>query len=248
MALLLGTGAEAAAQGAAVELEVARKPGLYLVVDAAAGKLEVRSRGLTLDAAALLGAEVRFYRPAWGEVEVRELPAGGWRVATDAPAEYRQVVAPLELRPYPEAADAGGGGAATGGPMPAAGTASAAGAVEPPTSYRVQLEEGWELRIGPGMPEAGWVRRLGSTLSRGWWAWRGRPQPAPPTLVLVLEAGDAQRLHHLFRAGLPILLVPVPPVSVSETRVQGPARDCRPPVAGRHSPGWKGGGTSAWSS
>ena len=205
------TEALAAAQGAAgpgpaaalaLEVELARTGAVYLLIDPVSDLLEIKSRGVVLDAVPLAGFALLGYRPARGAAPPAavELPAV-WTVTDDAAAAYRQVIAPGELRPFePEAAE-----------EEPPSTAVAEALPPPPASYRVGLDGGWALNVGPRLPSGGWPSRLRHAVGDGWARWRGRPVDERNLLAVAVAAEDAQRLHHLFRPEMKVLVVAPPP-------------------------------------
>jgi len=186
---------------ASLELALARGPEVYLVVDAGASRLSIRSRAMELDAVALATV-----RAAWqgegvtaGSPPTVEVPAV-WRV-TEAPAgDWRRVVAPAELTPY---ADGG-----TAGEPAVVDLRSPTPGLSRPDRFVVPTDSGWRLAVatsvGDVVPVGGWRRVV-----RGWRrVLRRADAPVPPTLVLVVtDPEDVQRLVHLFRAGTAVLLV-----------------------------------------
>jgi hypothetical protein len=70
----------------------------------------------------------------------------------------------------------------------------------------VQLDVGWQLYLVNEPPRLGWFRRFGAAIRDGWQRLRGEEPLHPPLVTLVVAPDDAQRLHHLFRTGMPILV------------------------------------------
>ncbi len=192
------------------ERELARTQDLYLVVTAEPPAVEVKARGLSLERLPLAGVAVLLRSEAGGAATAAAALPAVWRVseegAVDAP---RRLIAPAELVPEPE----------EGAEAPAA--AAAAPEEEPlpvpPAEYRVGLDGGWELWIGADLPATGPLARLGAAVASGWRAlWRSGPQPPPGALALAADEETARSLHHLFRAGLPVLVAgPPAPESVA---------------------------------
>ena len=177
------------------ELALARRPGLYLVLDLEHGRLLVKARGMELDQAPVTDA--RLVVPAAAEggasVDLPKLPAV-WRVAHPPSENWRQVVAPPTLVPYREDEE------------PPLSSASASSEPPPPAQYRVELDNGWTLAVGSSPPTR-LGRRLLARLRSGWDRLRGRPAVTrPPMLVVQTSADNARRLVHVFRPGLAILL------------------------------------------
>lgn len=186
-----------------LETELARKPDLYLVLDAAARRLEVRARRMTLNGVELAEIAVLTFRPMFGggrSTPRLEAPSI-WRV-TEGPGDAdRETIAPVTLRPYSEEEEE------VEAPAPAPGSPAAPpGEEQKPASYRVALDNGWQLLLTPESPRLGWFRRLGASVRDGWLRLRGREPAHPPLVALVVAPDDARRLHHLFRTGTPILV------------------------------------------
>jgi hypothetical protein len=183
-----------------LELELARRPALYLVIERDGRQLSVRVRGLELDSVRL--SAVRVVRQGTGvdtEGPAELSSPQVWRV-TDAPAEnWRRVVAPEVLVPFAEDG---------GQPEPAAGGApSPTPPPSRPDRYTVATDSGWRLAVAPSVEAAapvGWWRRV----VNGWRRIVGEPEPAfPPTLVVVVsDPDDARRLVHLFGPGTAVLV------------------------------------------
>ncbi len=186
----------AAGSGPELELALARRPGLYLVVDPGRGQLVVKARGMELDRVPLRAVELLLPVPPAGEAgeaEV-ELPEV-WRVVHAPKEEWRPVVAPPTLVPYREQEEP---------PVPAV---TATPEPRPPAQYRVELDHGWMLAMGSN-PPTNLGRRLLARVRTGWNRLWGRPvDTGPPTLVVETSADDARRLLHMFRPGVSILLV-----------------------------------------
>jgi hypothetical protein len=71
----------------------------------------------------------------------------------------------------------------------------------------VHLEGGWELAVLDRPPRRGFWTRYLEAVRSGWSRLIGRRTPQPPLVALSMETEDAQRLHHLFRSGLNVLVV-----------------------------------------
>lgn len=229
-AVLVAAGVTAAAPAAndplrAAERELARTADLYLVIAAEPPAAEVKARGLTLERLPLEGVAVLLRHEPGGGTAPAALPAV-WRVseegAVDAP---RKLIAPAELVPAPSE---DGGEAEEDAAAPAAGAPAAAEdepLPEPPAEYRVGLDGGWELWIGAGLPSTGPLARFAAAVAGGWRAlWGSGPEPLPGAIALAADRETAQRLHHLFRAGLPVLVAgpapgaPAPGPAVADVR------------------------------
>lgn len=189
-----------------MELALAEKRDLYLVLHLAERRLEIKARGLVLDTVALTDAALIHYTPpgaAATPVDV-ELPALRSVVEPDARA-VRKVVTATELVPYP------GDDAAESAPTaPEESTShSPRGGQpdpEPPASYRAGLDGGWEVwidqdSVGPALGE-----RLRRVLVDRWRSVGGEPAAERVILGLAMPPEDGRRLHHLLDEGA-ILLV-----------------------------------------
>jgi len=192
--------AHAAQTAAELELQLARTPHLYLVVDLCAATLEVKARGVVLDRMNLNQVEIEATQPVvgrrcWPELALPQL----WRVSQPPEATWRRLVEPTELRQYNDRES-----------EPPAVTA-AQDVVELPAHFACEVDTGWQVVVGQRVG-GGWWRRLAAAAADSWRRWRGRaPVPAPPRLVLETAPDDARRLVHLFQVNLPILLVARPP-------------------------------------
>ncbi len=198
-AVCLGGGEKAPVATAALELGLAQQGDLYLVLDPQRRVLEVKARGVVLDAVAITGFVLLAHRPARPvspPVPV-DLPAV-FVVEDDAEASHRRLLAPAALVPYseePEAAAPPTGVALEEAPIP-----------EPPPAYRVRLQGGWALELGTGTPAEGVFGQLGQALRRGFARLARRPVDVPALIAAAVGPEDGRRLHHLFRRGTPILL------------------------------------------
>lgn len=192
-----GAGPEALLEA---ELEAARGRDLYLVLDPAVPSLEVRARGMTLHTVPLEGVTLLVYRPLRGAEPELSLPRV-LTVAEEPEDPHRKRIAPPELQPFEE--EDGEDGQAT----QEAADAPPDLLPDPPASYEVGLEEGWELLVTPEPPGTGLLSRLGRALADGWARLWRRPVARPPLLVLEAAAEEGRRLHHLFREGTRILVV-----------------------------------------
>jgi hypothetical protein len=211
-ALVLG-GAPLAAQSAdvlhlrAIELEadLAKKPALYLVLDPAAHKLEVRVRGTALTEVPIREMSSLLFAGLFAHGEAPPLPAPALWTVVEGPGDTdRETLAPTTLRPYTEEEEAE---PAAKGTAPAAPAKPKVDSDKPP-SYRVRLDVGWQLYLVNEPPRLDRLRRFGAAIRDGWQRLHGQEPSHPPLLALVVAPEDAQRLHHLFRSGMPILVLP----------------------------------------
>jgi len=190
------------AVGLALELELARTPTVYLVLDPWVGKLEIKARGLVLetvpvDRVAVLTLAPLVSRPASA---VLELPTM-WRLVSAPEESWRREVAPTTLRPYSEDEVA-----PTPTPTPKLQTAPAAPAPAVPDDYACLAENGWQLRV-TATRTGGLRQRLVDSIASGWRRLGGEALPQrPSTLVVEVTSEDARRLCHLLRPGLAVIL------------------------------------------
>ena len=189
-----------------MEAELARKPGVYLVLDPQRRVLEVRSRGAVLDAVGLAGIEIVSQQP----VLRRDIPAhppipAVWTVEQGAGDSDREVVEPTELRPAPkmgEDDDAEPAPSAT----PAAPTPTPTPVPLPPVSYRNRLSNGWDLWITDALPPQDRFQTFVAAVKDGWRRLRGLGEDRIPAVALAMTGEDARRIHHMLRTGMPILV------------------------------------------
>jgi hypothetical protein len=156
--------AEPSARSSAAELELglASRPQLYLVLDAVEPSLEIRARGMALDRIEVRAAAVCSVQPLLGRHRCPELETPlVWRVSGAPAIGWRRIVAPSELRRYTDEA------AADAQPVPA----EPAQAV--PEAYHADLDSGWQLVISTG-PTGGVWRRLADGVGDSLRAWTGR--------------------------------------------------------------------------
>lgn len=185
-----------------LEAELAKKPALYLVLDPAAGRLEVRVRGTALTQVPVAEVSELVFAGLFGSGEAPPLRAPAlWTVVRGPGDTDRETLAPTTLRPYSEDDEEEAGATS---PAPA----KPKGDGDKPTSYRVQLDVGWQLYLVNEPPRLDRFRRFGAAIRDGWLRMQGEEPSHPPLLALVVKSEDAQRLHHLFRSGMPILVLP----------------------------------------
>lgn len=192
-----------------LELVLARTGDVYLKLDPGCLELGVSAGGVELTSVPLAGVELLGYRPARraapsGAVPV-ELPMV-LIVADDLPAASRRVVAPPVLRPYGDSGDPTP--PVRPADPPPSGVADLSMPAAPPDSYRVKLLGGWVLELGGRPVSSGFLARIVQTLSDGWMRLTGEEPDRPERIVLAVSPDDARRLHHLFRPGTRILVLP----------------------------------------
>ncbi len=200
----LAAQAETALHLRAVELEaeLAKKPALYLVLDPAGGRLEVRVRGTVLTEIRVEETSELVFAGLFGKGEAPQLRAPAlWTVVQGPGDTDRETIAPTTLRPYSEDDEEESGTTVAAPAKPKTDG-------DKPTSYRVQLDVGWQLYLVNEPPRLDRLRRFGAAIRDGWQRMQGEEPSHPPLLALVVKGEDAQRMHHLFRSGMPILVLP----------------------------------------
>lgn len=189
------------------ETALAKGRGIYLVLDPAGRRLTIKSRALELASIELEEVALLDFRPWLSRGRAPELIVPTvWKI-TEGPGDAdRETIAPPVLRPYSSEEEEE--------PEPAPATGAAAPAKkkpeesERPATYRVAIDNGWQLFITPERPRAGLVRRLGAAVKDGWLRLRGKEPSHPPLIALVMAPESGRRLHHLFRSGTEILVLP----------------------------------------
>jgi hypothetical protein len=206
LALLLAGAAAARAASAdllrarSLELEagLAKTKAIYLYLDPGQRVIEVRSRGMTLDRAALQSVMMLHHHPLFGRDDQPEPEVPGLWTVDQGPGDLsREVIAPEALKPYvPEDQR-----------QDESSTPQAAKPVPPPPSqYLVPLTNGWSLVVLDREPRAGFLHRYSQAVKDGWARLRGTPIVRPPLVALTMSSADAQRFHHVFRSQLPVLV------------------------------------------
>lgn len=200
----------------AIEFEtaLARDPKIYLVLDPAGMHLDIKSRAMVLervelDALLLLEFESLFSQAASPELSAPTL----WKVTQGPGDTDRETIAPLELRPYSEDEEKVEPPAPTTLGTTASGSGSAPAKKKPdeapiPTSYRATIDNGWQLYVTAEPPQSSFLQRFAASVLDGWQRLRGKEPHHPPLITLVVAPAAAQRLHHLFRSGTEILVLP----------------------------------------
>lgn len=188
-----------------LEAELAKKPALYLVLDPAASELEVRVRGMALTEIPIVELSTLVFSGLFGTGEAPTLRAPQlWSISQGPGDTDRETIAPTTLRPYSEEEEE----SSTPSPAAASTAKKSADAEREPTSYRVQLDVGWQLLVTSERPQLDGLRRFGAAVRDGWLRLQGEEPSHPPLLAIVVSEEDAQRLHHLFRSGMPLLVLP----------------------------------------
>jgi len=188
-----------------VDLEgrLARTPSVYLVLDPEAKTLDIRVRGIVIERVELQDLALLTYRPLFGEAVAPPLTIPAvWTILQGPGDTDREVIAPVRLRPYPkegeETADE-----PPPAPVPASGKD---GDDEPRATYRVLLDNEWQLYIVNAPPKSGFWHGFLEAIRDGWLRLRGQQAVHPPLIALVVPEESGLRLHHLFRAKMPILV------------------------------------------
>ncbi len=194
------------ARVAALQMEagLARKPDVYLLLDPERRVLEIKARGAVLDAVPLAGIEVISQQPIMG----RRLPShppipAVWTVEQGAGDSDREIIAPTKLVPEPKNDDDDTGDESTtsAGPTPTPTPTPVT-----PSSYRSRLDNGWDLWVTDQLPPQTRWQTLLAAVRDGWRRLHGRAQNHIPAITLAMTDADAQRIHHLLRTGMPILV------------------------------------------
>lgn len=174
----------------ATELELARGSEIYLVLDVETGRLEIRSRGLTLDG-----------------VEVRRLGVRSWSSLLDPdrtldaalPAAVTITRSAPQRRRIVLAGDAVGTASEDSEPSPGLSTIAVDG------RFACLLDNGWLLEVRDRADRDSFWRSFWQQLARPFGA-RVDARRQYPTLVLEMETEDVERLRHLFRRDRAILV------------------------------------------
>jgi hypothetical protein len=192
-----------------LESQLAKDPGVYLYFDPAAPAVEVRVRGLTLETVKAQAVTLLDFQPLFGGGGSPKLAAPGiWKVAQGPGDTDRETIAPTTLKPYSEDEEKEEP-AKPGTPGAPAPTPPKKDEFQKPSTYRVQLDNGWQLFVTNEPPKRDIFHRYLDAVRDGWQRLRGEEPKHPPLLTLVLAPADAQRLHHLFRTGTQILVAPL---------------------------------------
>lgn len=193
---------------ASLELEhaLAKESDLYFVLDPAASVLSVRVRGVALKEVPVRKLSQLVFRPLFGGAPPPPLPAPSILTVSQGPGDAdRETIAPTELRPYGEEEPVEPPPSSAGPPGSSPATP---GVLEPerPATYRVGLDNGWQLLLTPRPPGSSFPYRFLASVRDGWARLRGQQPAHPPLVVLVVDPEEARGLHHLFRTGRRILL------------------------------------------
>jgi hypothetical protein len=187
-----------------MEASLAKKPDVYLLLDPERRVLEIKARGAVLDTVPLAGIEVISQQPIMG----RRLPSHApipaiWTVEQGAGDSDREIIAPTKLVPEPKNDDDDTEDEPTtsAGPTPTPTPTPVT-----PSSYRSRLDSGWDLWVTDQLPPQTRWQTLLAAVRDGWRRLHGRAQNYIPAITLAMADADAQRIHHLLRTGMPILV------------------------------------------
>ncbi len=195
------------ARVAALGLEVglATRPGVYMVLDPQRRVLEIRARGVVLDTVPLTGIEIMSQQPLFGSSHPSNPPIPAvWTVAEGPGDSDREVVAPDKLVPAPK--DDNEEETEPTPPPDATPTPTPTPAPLPATSYRARLANGWDLWITDRLPPQDRVGTFLAAVRDGWRRLRGLGRDHSPAVTLAMSDDDARRIHHLVQAGMAILV------------------------------------------
>ncbi len=188
---------------AELETALAKKPVPYLVLETSRPRLLVKSRGLVLAEVPIQSIRRLTFQPLFGGEQPPLQAPAIWTVTQGPGDTDRETIAPTTLRPYSEEEE-------MSDPAPAPGTTPTPkpGERDKPSSYRVALDNGWQLFLVDEAPRLGWFRRFGAAVRDGWQRLQGQGPAHPPLVTLVIDPDQARGLHHLFRSGTEILVAP----------------------------------------
>lgn len=188
-----------------MEASLAKKPGVYLVLDPARRVLEVKSRATVLDSVLLRGVQIVHQQKFLAARQGISPPVPATWTVEQGPAVTREVIAPAELR-MPSNDEEDESAEATPAPTPAIPKPTPTPKSEPPTSYRAKLDNGWDIWVVENLPPQSWLGLFFASVRDGWVRLRGEGQNLRPAVTLAMAAEDAQRIHHLLQSGMPILV------------------------------------------
>ena len=188
-----------------IEARLARKPDIYLVLDAPRRVLDIKARGLVLDTVKLTGIEMVGQHRLFGKgsSSTIKLPAE-FTIESGSRDFSREMIAPGKLVPAPKEEGDTPLPETKGTPAP---EPTPTPVPEPPASYRVRLDNGWDLWITDALPgETAWARFVGA-VKDGFLRLTGRARNYPSALTLSMSRADTKRLHHLLTKGTALLVV-----------------------------------------
>ncbi|MEO7795251.1 MAG: hypothetical protein ABIV06_10800 [Thermoanaerobaculia bacterium] len=191
------------------ETALAREPKLYLVLDPNAKHLDIKSRAMLLERVELQALLLLEFQPLFSKARSPELSAPTlWKVTQGPGDTDRETIAPVELRPYSEEEEKEEPAAPAVAGAPPAPAKKKPDETAIPTSYRASLDNGWQLYVTDEAPQSSFLRRFSASVRDGWKRLRGEEPLHPPLITLIVAPAAAQRLHHLFRSGTEILVLP----------------------------------------
>lgn len=189
--------ADAATTVAELEAGLVASPAPYLFLDPVRSVLEVRSRGVVLDSIPLQQVTMLRHTALFGTYDAPRLPLPAlWQVA-ESPGDFsRETIAPEALRPFnPDEVEKAQGVKTTKPASPL-----------PPSSYRVKLDNGWELAVLDEVPRTTFFARFAQAIKNGWAHLHGESHVHPPLVAITVTPDDARRIHHLFRLKTTLLV------------------------------------------
>lgn len=185
------------------EAVLAKDPKLYLVLDPAGKALDIRARAMVLERVPLTDLLLLEFEPLFSKSDAPELGAPAvWKVIEGPGDTDRETIAPVELRPYSEEEEK------VEPTTPGAPAKKKPDEVPIPTSYRITVDNGWQIYVTADPPQSSFFRRLVASVRDGWQRLKGEEPSHPPLITFVVTPAAAQRLHHLFRSGTEILVLP----------------------------------------
>ncbi len=187
------------------EVALARRPGVYLVIDPCSMQLDVKARGFLLESLPLRDVQVLTFRPLIGEggaAAELQLPAT-LKVAEGPPWPERGIEAPATLRPYTgdESAPTSPPGT-TPTPIPTATPLPLA-----PVRYTVGMEDGWRLEVAPTIAARNPLRRFATAVADSWHRLHHTRIEHPPSLAVAVDPEAAREIFHLFQPGIRVLVM-----------------------------------------
>ncbi len=203
---------------AALELEssLARKPNIYLKLDLSERLLQIKARGVVLDQVVVKAVEAATRKPFYQPTEPFALQVPVILEVLQGPGDTdREVIAPPSLRPAKRRDEE----EPTPSPVPQGPTPTPTPRPETPSRYRVELTPSKAaadcpllLWVTNDLPARSLWQRFRQAVKEGWgFVVRHEEVPQePPGIVLVLDAEDARRVHHLFRQGMALLVTAAP--------------------------------------
>jgi len=211
-----------AAEPKSVEAAIADQGAIYILVDQKSMIAQIKIRGIALEVLPLKSLAFLDYRRT-GQMAAPDrkvqLPAI-FTVQEDPTSVYRKYIAPEELITIKEAekleaeraaaAKAAAEAAKARGeetPQSAPAKHAPPEEPEPPSDYRIKLDEGWSLDVSTETPDLSFMGKVKEAFHDGMARLRGETVETPQLLGMTLSADDAKRIHRLLRPGLQILVI-----------------------------------------